>query len=338
MLPNSINKLTAGNSLTEDEMSQSFHEIMSGSVKPALISSFLTALKMKELSIDEITGAAKALRSKSNSIDIQELYTVDTCGTGGDNSNSFNISTAVAFVTASGGVPVVKHGNRSVTSKSGSADVLEALGVNILLSPDQVKHCVLKHNLGFMFAQKFHSAMKHVAEIRKDLGFRTIFNILGPLINPASPQSQVLGVYDEKLTEPMAHILRNLGTQRGLVVHGLDGLDEITTTTTTKVTELKNEKIFTYYLDPKEFGFSYSHSSDLIGGDSYRNAEIIKSLFLGESGPKRNILLLNSAAALYVSNQVETIADGVTLASNLLDSGAVYKKLNDYIKETRSFL
>jgi len=338
MLIESINKLILGKDLTEQEITLTLNEIMGDSVKPSLVSSFLTALKIKGETVEEITGGARVLRNKCSLVDLEDLYTIDTCGTGGDNSNSFNISTAVAFVAASAGIAVVKHGNRSVTSKSGSADVLEALGANILLSPSQVKHCVLKHNIGFMFAPSFHSAMKYVAETRKDLGFRTIFNILGPLANPASAKAQVLGVYDENLTEPLAHVLKELGTKHALVVHGMDGIDEITTTTNTKITELKDGLIFTYYIDPENFSIPRSEKEDFSGGDAATNAEIIKSIFLGEPGPKRDILVFNSAAALYVGNKVSNLEEGITLASNLLDTGVVYKKLQDYINETRNFL
>ncbi|QUH25303.1 anthranilate phosphoribosyltransferase [Serpentinicella alkaliphila] len=338
MIKDSINKLVHGISLSEYEMTEALNEIMSGLVSPTLISSFLTALKLKGETIEEITGGAKVLRKKCSSIDLNDLYTIDTCGTGGDNSNTFNISTAVAFIAASAGIPVVKHGNRSVTSKSGSADVLEALGANIYLSPTQVEHCILNHNLGFLFAPNFHSAMKHVAETRKELGFRTIFNILGPLSNPASAKAQVLGVFEESLTEPLAHVLKNLGTKHALVVHGMDGIDEITVTTDTKITELRENKIFTYYLNPKDYGFTLCKHEDLNGGDARENGKIIKSIFLGEQGPKRDILLLNSAAALYIGRKVDNFRDGITLASNLLDSGAAYRKLTDYVEETRLLL
>lgn len=338
MLIDVVNKLMEGNHLSEHEMTHSLEEIMRGTVNPILVSSFLTALKMKGETVDEITGGAKALRNTCSFVDLDDLFTIDTCGTGGDQTNTFNISTAVAFVAASAGISVVKHGNRSITSKSGSADVLEALGANISLSPEQVKYCILKHNLGFMFAPAFHSTMKNVSQIRKELGFRTIFNILGPLANPAFAKAQVLGVFHEKLTEPLAHVLNNLGTKHALIVHGMDGMDEITTTTNTKITELKDEKIYTYYLNPEKFGFSLSKAKDLVGGDSQENAKIIKDIFSGKHGAKRDILILNSAAALYVGNKVDTIAEGITLAENLIDSGAAYKKLLDFIQETRDLL
>lgn len=276
MLKGAIENLLEGKHLSENEMMDAMESIMDGEATPALIGSFLTALKIKGETSDEITGGARVMIKKAEKIDLNDLYTLDTCGTGGDCAGTFNISTGVAFVAASAGIPVVKHGNRSVSSKSGSADVLEALGVNISLLPRQVEECVKSQNIGFLFAPTFHKAMKYALGPRKELGFRTIFNILGPLTNPANAKSQVLGVFDENLTEPMAKVLLNLGVDHAMVVHGMDGLDEITTTNKTKITEVKNKEVRTYYISPEEYGFTRCQRKDLQGGDAIENAEIIK--------------------------------------------------------------
>ena len=276
MLKNAIENLLEGKHLSEKEMMDAMEFIMDGEASPVLIGSFLTALRMKGETAEEITGGAKVMLKKAERIALENLYTLDTCGTGGDCSGTFNISTAVAFIAAASGIHVVKHGNRSVSSRSGSADVLEALGVNISLLPKQVEECVKVQNIGFLFAPTFHKAMRHAAGTRKELGFRTIFNILGPLTNPANAKSQVLGVFDEKLTEPLAKVLANLGVEHAMVVHGMDGLDEITITGETKVTEVKNGDINTYYITPEEFGIKRATRNDILGGDAIENAEIIK--------------------------------------------------------------
>lgn len=337
MLQKAINKLLEKRDLTEEEMLLSMTEIMEGRAEDAMIGSFLTALKMKGETIAEITGGAAVMRQKAEKVSLSEFYTIDTCGTGGDSSGTYNISTAVAFVSAAKGAVVVKHGNRSVSSKSGSADVLEELGVNIELSPQEVEECVKAQNIGFFFAPTFHKAMKNVAKPRRDLGFRTIFNILGPLTNPARAKAQVLGVFHEKLTETMAQVLKNLKAEHALVVHGMDGLDEISMTAETKVTELKEDEIKTYYISPEDFGFERCEKEALLGGDAKENAEIILNLFKGEKGPKRDILLLNSGAALYVAQKAESIKEGIEMAQEIIDSGAALRKLKEYADFTRRF-
>jgi anthranilate phosphoribosyltransferase len=335
MLKGAIENLLEGKHLSENEMMDAMESIMDGEATPALIGSFLTALKIKGETSDEITGGARVMIKKAEKIDLNDLYTLDTCGTGGDCAGTFNISTGVAFVAASAGIPVVKHGNRSVSSKSGSADVLEALGVNISLLPRQVEECVKSQNIGFLFAPTFHKAMKYALGPRKELGFRTIFNILGPLTNPANAKSQVLGVFDENLTEPMAKVLLNLGVDHAMVVHGMDGLDEITTTNKTKITEVKNKEVRTYYISPEEYGFTRCQRKDLQGGDAIENAEIIKNLLQGQKGPKRDIVLFNSGAALYVGKKASSLEEGINIARELIDGGYALKKLEGFREYTR---
>lgn len=335
MLKDAVHKLVAQKDLTEAEMIGAMNEIMEGEAQEALVASFLTALAIKGETIAEITGGAKVMRAKAQRVEFQELYTIDTCGTGGDGSGTYNISTAVAFVAAAAGAPVAKHGNRSVSSKSGSADVLEALGVNLSLGAEAVQKGVEEVKIGFLFAPMFHTAMKHAIGVRKSLGFRTVFNILGPLTNPAFAKAQILGVFDEKLTEPMAQVLRNLGVERALVVHGMDGLDELTVTDQTKITELYQGEMQTYYISPEEFGISRCSLRDIMGGDAFENADIIRQLLRGKKGPKREILLLNSGAALYVAGKVKTIAQGIERAAELIDTGAVQEKLEAYIAYTQ---
>lgn len=337
MLRESIDKLLNKEDLSELEMTNAMNNIMEGKESPIMLSSFLTALKMKGETSSEITGAAKVMREKAENVEIDDIYAVDTCGTGGDKSGTYNISTASAFITAAAKIPVVKHGNRSATSKCGSADVLEAFGVKLDLTPDQVKKCVLEQNIGFFFAPAFHKAMKHAIGVRKELGIRTIFNILGPLTNPAKPKGQILGVFDPELTEVMAEVLKNLGVESALVVHGMDGLDEFTITAETRVSEIKNGKINTYNLDPVEQGLSLAEKENLTGGDSKENSEIILNLFNGEKGPKRDILLLNSGASIYVGQKADSIKEGIKIAEEIIDSGKALEKLQSFIKFTNSF-
>ena len=311
MLKEAIAKLIEGKNLNEDEAISSLDCIMSGKATDAQIGSFITALRIKGETIEEVTGCAKVMREKAYKINPKIDYYIDTCGTGGDGSNTFNISTATAFVAAAGGVPVAKHGNRSVSSKSGSADVLESLGINIDVPPETAKECIEKVGIGFMFAPHFHKSMKYAAGPRQELGVRTIFNILGPLTNPANAKGQVLGVFDEKLTEPVANVLLNLGVEKAMVIHGLDGMDEITTTTRTKVSEVRDGSIINYYIDPEEYGFSLAKKEELLGGEAKENADIICSIFKGEKGTKRDKGLLNSAAALYVGKVTKSIEEGI---------------------------
>ncbi len=336
MIQKSIESIMNGVSLSEEEMIDCMTKIMSGDVTEAQMASFLTALKVKGESVAEIVGGAKVMREKAEVVELQNYYTVDTCGTGGDKLGTFNISTAVAVITAAAGIPVVKHGNRSVSSKCGSADVLEALGIKIDLTPEQVEKCVKETNIGFFFAPNFHKAMKYVGKTRKELGFRTIFNILGPLANPANANAQVLGVFDEKLTEPMAEVLKNLGVERALVVHGMDGLDELSTTSDTKVTELKDGELNTYIISPQELGFKKAEIEAIKGGLAEENAEIIRGLFRGDKGFKRDILVLNAAAALYVGKKADSLKEGIALAEEILDSGKAEEKLKEFVKFSNS--
>lgn len=328
MLIKAIQKLAEGRSLTEDEIMHAMNCIMEGNATQAQIGSFITALRIKGETIEEITGCARAMRVKAEKIAPQIEYYIDTCGTGGDGANTFNISTAAAFVAAAGGIPVAKHGNRSVSSRSGSADVLEALGVNIYLTPSQVQKCIEEVGIGFLFAPVFHKSMKHAAGPRKELGIRTIFNILGPLTNPANARGQVLGVYDAGLTEQIANVLMKLNIERAMVIHGMDGLDEITTTSLTKVSELKGNSVITYELDPQEYGFKRAERHELEGGDAKINADIVSSILNGEKGSRRDVVILNAAAALYVGKIANSIREGIKLAEEAIDSGRASEKLN----------
>jgi anthranilate phosphoribosyltransferase len=310
-----------------DRAERVMEEIMTGRATQAQIGCILTALHMKGETIEEISGFAKVMREKASRIYPDVEMIVDTCGTGGDRLHTFNISTTVAFVVAGCGVAVAKHGNRSVSSKSGSADVLEALGVNINLSPEMVKKCIETTGIGFMFAPGFHSAMKHAIGARREIGIRTVFNILGPLTNPASANAQVLGVYEKGLTEALAEVLNNLGTKHALVVHGHDGLDEISTTTETTVSELKNGEVVTYTISPEQFGIARTTIENLRGGDAQANAKITEDVLKGEKGPFRDIVLINAAAALMTAGKAEDITDGIALAAESIDSGNALKKL-----------
>lgn len=334
MIGKTIEKVIGGVDLTEEEMIECMTRIMSGEVTEAEIASFLTALKIKGEAVSEIVGGVKVLREKAEMVEIQNYYKVDTCGTGGDMLGTYNISTAVAILAAAAGVTVVKHGNRSVSSKCGSADVLEALGVQIDLTSKQVEECVKNIGIGFFYAPSFHKSMKYVGKTRKDLGFRTIFNILGPLANPAYANAQVLGVFSPMLLKPMAEVLKELGVERALIVHGMDGLDEISTSGPTQVAQLKNGEIETYTLKPEDLGIPRATIEDIKGGDAIENAQIIRRLFEGETGPKRDILLVNAAAALYVGKKVNSLEDGVKMAEIIIDSGRALNKLNEFVEET----
>jgi len=334
MIREAIEKLVERINLSENLMRQVFDEIMTGQATNAQIGAFLTALRMKGETAEEITGAAKVMREKSVKINIGTLDgpIVDTCGTGGSAVNTFNISTTVAFVLAGAGLKVAKHGNRSASSQCGSADVLETLGVKLETSPELVERCIREIGIGFMYAPLFHGAMKYAIAPRKEIGIRTIFNILGPLSNPAGATSQVLGVYDGQLTEVLAKVLRNLGTKRAFVVYGMDGLDEMTITGKTKVTELKGAKIRTYFVSPANFGLKKASLKDIKGGDAEVNAKIIFSVLKGERSPKRDIVLMNSSAALVLASKAKDFKTGVKLASISIDSGKALEKLSRFIE------
>ena len=328
-----IKKVVGGSNLEEAEMAVVMGAIMDGEAEPAAIASFITALAIKGETVDEITGAARVMRGRSTKVVVPEgSVVVDTCGTGGDASGTFNISTASAFVAAASGLTVAKHGGRAVTSKCGSADVLKALGVNIEATPERMEQCLSEVGIGFLFAPLLHGAMKHAAPVRAAIGIRTIFNILGPLTNPAGATRQVLGVYEPRLTELMAEVLRNLGADHAFVVCGEDGLDEFTLTERTRVTELSGGKIKTYYVTPEDFGLTRCAPSDLAGGDAAENAAIILEIFKGKKGPARDIVVLNSAAAITAGGKSATIRDACSVAEEALDSGSALQKLDKLVE------
>ena len=327
MIRETIQKVVDGQDLTERETVDTMNEIMSGEATPAQVASFITALRIKGETIEEITGAARVMREKSTKIHTKHPFVIDTCGTGGDGAHTFNISTTAAFVVAGTGIPVAKHGNRAASSRSGAADVLKALGVNIEIGPEQIGACIDDVGIGFLFAVTLHGAMKYAIGPRREIGIRTIFNAVAPLTNPAGAQAQVLGVYALALTEPLAHVLKNFGTHRAFVVHGGDGLDEITTTTTTQVSELADGEVNTYTLDPTELGIPTAQPSDLKGGTPEENAEMTLSVLRGEKSPKRDIVLLNAAAAIVAGGKAEDIIVGLALAAESIDSGRALEKL-----------
>lgn len=315
-------KLVAGNDLSVEEAKKAQEIILTGQATDAQIAAFLTALRMKGETIDEITGLASVLRDKANTIAPKVDKHVDLVGTGGDCTYSFNISTTSAFVVAAAGLPVAKHGNRSISSKSGAGDVLEALGVNISADPDVVSRCVETVGIGFMFAPHFNPAMKYVGKVRKELGFRTVFNTLGPLSNPSRAKAMVVGVYDKNLTETIANAMMNMGVERALVVSGNDNMDEITLTGATTISEIKDNTVNTYTVTPEQFGFETVELKELQGGDGKVNAQITKDILLGkERGAKRNIVLLNAGATLYAGGMCSSIEEGIKLAEKTIDSG-----------------
>lgn len=328
MIKEAIKMLTQSIHLSEDEMIEAMNDIMEGRSTDAQTASFLTALRIKGETIEEITGAAKVMREKASKIKAPE-NTVDTCGTGGDMAHTFNISTTAAIIVAAAGIPVAKHGNRSVSSSCGSADILEALGVKIDLAPQKVERCLEETGFGFMFAPLFHPAMKYAIGPRKEMGIRTIFNILGPLTNPAGAKRQVLGVFSDKLTQTMANVLGNLGIIHAFIVHGEDGLDEITNTGSTKVSELKNGKVETYYITPEDFGFKKAKSEDLTGGTAAENVKITLDILNGTGGPKRDVTVMNAAAALLAGNAASDFAEAAKKVINTIDSGLALKKLDE---------
>ncbi len=331
MIKEAIIKLTNKENLSYEEAKAVMNEIMSGEASDVQKSAYLTALTMKGETIDEITGSAEEMRNHAVQLS-HEGDVLEIVGTGGDKSDSFNISTTSSLVIASAGVPVAKHGNRAASSKSGAADVLESLGVNITISPR--KSAELLQNIGicFLFAQSYHTAMKYVGPIRKELGIRTIFNILGPLANPASANLQVMGVYDESLVEPLAKVLSNLGVKRALVVYGQDRLDEISASAETSVCEVKNGTFKSYTISPEQFGLIRCKKEELTGGTSDENAAITKAVLAGEQGARRTAVVLNAGAGLYVAGKSDSIEAGVRLAEELIDSGKAEKKLEEFVK------
>jgi anthranilate phosphoribosyltransferase len=327
MIVAAIGKLIDQRDLSEEEAAQAMRQIMEGDATPAQIGAFLVALRIKGETIEEITGCARVMREKATHI--RSLYpnTVDTCGTGGDGSQSFNISTTAAFVVAGAGVPVAKHGNRAMSSRCGSADLLQALGVKIELSPELAEACLAEVGITFLFAPLFHSAMKYAIGPRREIGVRTIFNILGPLTNPAGAKRQIMGVPRQELTEPLARVLGKLGSTRAFVVHGADGLDEITTTGETYVTALDAGTVASYTITPEQFGLQRASIGALAGGDAQENAAITLAVLEGKQGPPRDVVLLNAAAALAVSGATVDLKAGLDLAAQAIDSGAALDKL-----------
>jgi anthranilate phosphoribosyltransferase len=333
--------------LSEAEMISVMDEIMGGEATPAQIASFITALRMKGETVEEITGAARVMRARvtpirvgkivdidRDEINIERESILDTCGTGGSGTKTFNVSTTVALVLAASGVKVAKHGNRSVSSACGSADVLEKLGVNLDIGPELVENCINQLGIGFLFAPALHGAMKHAIGPRKEVGIRTIFNILGPLTNPAGADRQVLGVYRRELVEPMTRVLQKLGCKKGFIVHGSDGMDEITLTGLTHVGEISSDGLRFYEVSPEKYGLKPCSLEDLKGGDAERNAEIVKGILSGQKGPCREVVLLNSAFALVAAEKTATVAEGLKLAAEVVDQGVALDKLNGLVEMT----
>ena len=337
MIKEAILKLAENKDLTYDEAAQVMDEMMSGTATQAQMGAFLTALRIKGETIEEITACANVMRAKALHIDTDKEV-MEIVGTGGDGSGTFNISTTALFVIAAGGVPIAKHGNRSMSSKSGAADCLENLGVNITITPEQSKKVLDETDICFMFAQGYHSSMKYVAPVRREIGIRNIFNVLGPLTNPANAPLQLMGVYSEDLVEPLAKVLSNLGVKRGMVVYGEDGIDEATVSANTKVCEINNGEFKTYEITPEEFGFKRCNKSDLLGGDGKENAEIAKDILSGkEKGAKRDAVALNAGLSLYIAGKADSIKESIALAQEIIDSGKAYEKIEQFAAATNRF-
>lgn len=336
MIRETINQLLEGESLSAEQAEEVMDEIMTGSATPAQIAGFLVALRVKGETVDEITGCARAMRRAAVQVRPTRTDIVDTCGTGGDRAGTFNISTTTAFVVAGAGLGVAKHGNRSVSSQSGSADVLEAMGVNLEMTPEQVAQTIDEIGIGFLFAPKFHPAMRYAIGPRRELGVRTVFNILGPLTNPAGAAAQLLGVYDASLTELLARVLQQLGCRAAYVVHGFGPLDELTTTGPNQVSYFgiapANGRVLTEALDPRELGFAPAQPDDLRGGDPDENARILHGVLAGEDrGPRRDVVLLNAAAALVAGGAAADLREGIARAAESIDSGAALRALEALI-------
>ena len=332
-----INNIINNINLSREDMHSIMHTIMSGEATPAQIAGFLVALRIKGETVDEITGAAEVMRELATKVDVDKTNLIDTCGTGGDSSNTFNISTTSAFVVAASGARVAKHGNRSVSSKSGSADVLEAAGINIELDAKQVTSCIENVGIGFMFAPMHHSAMKHAIGPRRELGLRTLFNVLGPLTNPASAPNQVIGVFDKKWLTPLAETLNRLGSKHVLVVHSEDGMDEISISAKTFISELKNNEINNYEISPDDFGIKNFNINDLSVENIDESLTMMKSVFDNNNDAAKAIVSLNAGAAIYASGISDSIKAGVEMAINIIESGAAKKKFEMLIQHTQSF-
>lgn len=328
MIKAALQTIINGGTLDRQTAEETMGQIMAGEATDAQIAGLLTALRMRGETVEEIAGFARAMRAVSTKVESRVKGFVDTCGTGGDGADTFNISTTSSFVSAAAGVLIAKHGNRSVSSKSGSADVLQALGVNIELTPEQASQCLEEVGISFLFAQLYHKAMKHAIGPRRELGYRTVFNVLGPLTNPAGATRQVIGTFHADLVDKMAHVLADLGTEHALVVHGRDGLDELTVTAPTKLAEVKGgEVVRVFELTPEEVGLERHNIAALAGGDATVNAQIAHDILQGELGARRDIVVLNAAATIYVSGRAASIADGVRMAQEAIDSGRALETL-----------
>lgn len=332
-----LQKVVDGHNLTKEEAAKAMDMMLEGTASPVLVSSFLTALRMKGETVEEIVGCTEMMKSKGGSVKLNTDEYIDFVGTGGDGTNTFNISTTSMFVCAAAGITIAKHGNRAASSKSGSADLLEALGINIMLEPEQVEECINAVGIGFMNAQKFHKAMKNVAPIRKELGIRTIFNMLGPLSNPSGATRQVIGVFSREKVPVFSNVMKAMGVKNAMVVCGSDGMDEITVTGKTYVNEIKNGEIIEYEIDPKDYGIDYAKKEDILGGSGEENAEIAKRIFAGEKGARRDIVVLNSAAGIYIGGKASSYKEGVEIANKVIDSGSVIEKVNELAEFTNKF-
>lgn len=335
MIREALAKLADRTNLSAQEAEEVLSEIMDGAATPAQIAAYLMGLRQKGETVEEIAGSARAMRARATKIRVGAQVVVDTCGTGGDGAHTFNISTTAAFVVAGAGITVAKHGNRSISSKSGSADVLAALGVKIDLTPDRVADCIDEVGIGFLFAPLFHGAMKHCAGPRQEMGIRTLLNVLGPLTNPAGATHQVLGVYDAALTDVLGQVLLQLGSQHCFVLHGMDGLDEITLSDRTKVSEGKGGVVSSYFITPEEFGLFRMARKECAGGTPEDNARITQEILQGRKSPKRDIVCLNAAAAMVAGQKTKTLQEGFRLAQRTIDSGAAADKLDRLIAYTQ---
>lgn len=333
MIKEAIAQLVKREDLTSEVMEQVMEEIMTGEATDAQKASFLTALSMKGETIDEITSAAKVLRSHCERF-LNDMDVLEIVGTGGDGSNTINISTLSSVVVSAAGIPVAKHGNRAASSKCGTADCLEALGVKIDCAPARSAQILKDINLCFLFAQKYHPAMRFVGAVRKEMGIRTLFNVLGPLANPAGATMQLFGVYSEELVEPLAHVLRNLGVKRAMVVYGRDSMDEISLSAETKVCEFKNDEFKSYVIKPEDLGIARCNKEDLVGGTPQENAAIVNDILGGAKGPKTDVVLLNAGAAIYLASDGITLKDGIEKAREIIVSGKAKKQLKEFIEET----
>ena len=333
MIKEAIAQLVKREDLTSEVMEQVMEEIMTGEATDAQKASFLTAISMKGETIDEITSAAKVLRSHCERF-LNDMDVLEIVGTGGDGSNTINISTLSSVVVSAAGIPVAKHGNRAASSKCGTADCLEALGVKIDCAPARSAQILKDINLCFLFAQKYHPAMRFVGAVRKEMGIRTLFNVLGPLANPAGATMQLFGVYSEELVEPLAHVLRNLGVKRAMVVYGRDSMDEISLSAETKVCEFKNDEFKSYVIKPEDLGLTRCNKEDLVGGTPQENAAIVNDILGGAKGPKTDVVLLNAGAAIYLASDGITLKDGIEKAREIIVSGKAKKQLKEFIEET----